>query len=551
MIRPSAAKLFAGGVMEVAAHRWSASLARLGCALLVAALLADCGNGGRRFYAACSNSDECESGLCFNGYCSASCLDSKTCGGGVCIDHTCAAVGSACEDGDPCTVGDSVVPGKCKPGKPKDCGPDNECQTMFCAAGVGCDAKPRSVGLSCKGSPLLACADGPLLSGGCKCSVWQGNPIGPWDVVSVSQGQTAVAPSGVTSLLGMGQRGNRIVLVGTAVQTADGSGVPRAWLGVINVTFQNLQTLAVDLGDASAPSRLLAVDSEARVAVGQVGASAALLRIGGLQSGSSPTQTDVLLPLVGPSVLRAVTFGAKGVLAGGSWQPAGAAISRCAVVRVAAVDDVAQLDQAQSASSAATQSAAEVPCALYGVAQTPAGWLAVGSQGPASSPQPIVVVAMPGVGAAVTLAQPQVLPLATVTAGQLLGISSDAGVAWGWATTATAARIGLVIGLDSAGKPTWQQLIKPAVADVDSQLVAGARWHDGTWLLAGSYGPSAQPWTLRTDGKTLSSQTFGGATGLTAALRGEGSFLLGGVAGQRAWVQRFGPTGESEAACPH
>ena len=45
----------------------------------------------RRFGASCGQDQECESGVCYGGFCSSSCSGSDECGGGVCIEKHCQA----------------------------------------------------------------------------------------------------------------------------------------------------------------------------------------------------------------------------------------------------------------------------------------------------------------------------------------------------------------------------------------------------------------------------------------------------------------------------
>lgn len=45
----------------------------------------------RRYGASCGQDAECESGVCYAGYCSSSCASSSDCGGGVCIEKHCQA----------------------------------------------------------------------------------------------------------------------------------------------------------------------------------------------------------------------------------------------------------------------------------------------------------------------------------------------------------------------------------------------------------------------------------------------------------------------------
>ncbi len=101
---------------------------------------------------ACEASDECDDqdpctvdGPCDGGACqgktAASCDD-----GVACTTDTCTPSAGcqhkphagACQDGDPCTVGDSCTEGVCKAGKAAICSDGNVCTDDTCTPGVGC-----------------------------------------------------------------------------------------------------------------------------------------------------------------------------------------------------------------------------------------------------------------------------------------------------------------------------------------------------------------------------------------------------------------------------
>ena len=65
-------------------------------ALTALALVALCAPGcaffkkkNRRFGSTCGQASECESGLCYNGFCSITCQNAKQCGSGVCVENVC------------------------------------------------------------------------------------------------------------------------------------------------------------------------------------------------------------------------------------------------------------------------------------------------------------------------------------------------------------------------------------------------------------------------------------------------------------------------------
>lgn len=100
----------------------------------------------------CSSNDECDdSDPCtVDGECDAGACQGKTpvvCDDGVdCTSDNCdPADGCAypprlgsCQDGDPCTVGDTCEAGKCKSGAPAVCDDENECTDDSCTPGIGC-----------------------------------------------------------------------------------------------------------------------------------------------------------------------------------------------------------------------------------------------------------------------------------------------------------------------------------------------------------------------------------------------------------------------------
>ena len=75
--------------------------------------------------------------------------------------------GFACDDADPCTVGDKCVAGACSPGVPSNCADDNPCTDDSCDPGVGClhvnNLAPCQDGDACTTSD--ACFEGDCLGG--------------------------------------------------------------------------------------------------------------------------------------------------------------------------------------------------------------------------------------------------------------------------------------------------------------------------------------------------------------------------------------------------
>ena len=105
--------------------------------------------------------DACVEGLCVNTYDEASCCTSDQCDiGGLCYDNgernpdspcqVCRVLQTAqgwstevgaCDDGDPCTVGDSCQAGVCQPGGAVDCDDGNACTDDVCTAAAAASTR--------------------------------------------------------------------------------------------------------------------------------------------------------------------------------------------------------------------------------------------------------------------------------------------------------------------------------------------------------------------------------------------------------------------------
>jgi len=97
----------------------------------------------------CTDGDACYEGACTGAPKDCSALDSD-CTVGVCAaDGTCEAlpVAGSCDDGDPCTLGDSCSAGVCE-GAAMDCSAlDAPCQQGVCVEGA-CEAQPVACGIN-------------------------------------------------------------------------------------------------------------------------------------------------------------------------------------------------------------------------------------------------------------------------------------------------------------------------------------------------------------------------------------------------------------------
>ncbi|MEO0322126.1 MAG: hypothetical protein AAF447_04170 [Myxococcota bacterium] len=121
---------------------------------------------------ACTVRDFCERGVC-TGRGGPDCTAFDTaCTVGVCEDATgaCRAepvpTGTACEDGDPCSVGDSCARGVCRAGAPLDCtGAGDDCNLGVCNPMSGaCEAIPLPSGTPCEDG--LVCTEGDRCTDG-------------------------------------------------------------------------------------------------------------------------------------------------------------------------------------------------------------------------------------------------------------------------------------------------------------------------------------------------------------------------------------------------
>jgi cysteine-rich repeat protein len=88
----------------------------------------------------CTIGDTCQNGLCTGGV-ALNCADDN-----VCTDDSCdpesgcvhAANSAGCQDGDACTIGDGCVDGTCVAGDPLVCDDGNECTADSCSPAWGC-----------------------------------------------------------------------------------------------------------------------------------------------------------------------------------------------------------------------------------------------------------------------------------------------------------------------------------------------------------------------------------------------------------------------------
>ena len=128
---------------------------------------------------ACSDGDACTLGdVCTQGACTSqstlNCDDENVCTEDSCdLDLGCNHVPTegACDDGNPCTVGDYCAEGACMPAGPLDCEDGNVCTTDGCYPGSGCSNVPNTA----------PCSDGDACSQGDQCAGGDCHPGGEVD----------------------------------------------------------------------------------------------------------------------------------------------------------------------------------------------------------------------------------------------------------------------------------------------------------------------------------------------------------------------------------
>ena len=123
----------------------------------------------------CTMADACKGGSCAAGAgtacddgdpCTVDSCDGKT---GQCVTKA-AADGASCVDGDACTTGDACAGGKCAAGKPTACDDDNACTTDGCDKLKGCTHLPDLVAqLPCYGGKDGTKGVGVCVGGLAKC----------------------------------------------------------------------------------------------------------------------------------------------------------------------------------------------------------------------------------------------------------------------------------------------------------------------------------------------------------------------------------------------
>jgi hypothetical protein len=110
--------------------------------------------------------DTCQNGTCQQGAVTVTCPQCQECDPttGTCTN---LANGTACDDGNPCTVNDTCQAGFCTPGAAKNCNDNNECTVDTCDPTTGnCVHTPVSNGTPCETGNL--CTTDTCQNGTCQ-----------------------------------------------------------------------------------------------------------------------------------------------------------------------------------------------------------------------------------------------------------------------------------------------------------------------------------------------------------------------------------------------
>lgn len=505
-----------------------------------------CAQKARRMFSSCTFGEDCETGQCYGGTCSRSCTSNESCAGGICIEQKCVALGAKCDDHNACTVSDIVTKTGCA-GAQITCDNSTPCQDIFCDAKVGCAATAKNIGATCEGSGLKACAAGGLATGGCKCSVWQSNPIGPYDKVSVTAGVTTTVPVGTVQVRAVAASGNNALLVGSARSTD--TGPTRAWLSAVNATRQVLFSIALPPADVTATSDSLAAiaASPSRFLLAGNSGNLALVATLANPNAVSLGQEAAVVHAVTVKQGAAVSIGAA-LEAGGSFAVVGSVGDAGMMLRGKHFNDGDFADPVQNVLKSATAAAADT-ATLGGVATHPKGWLAAGTAVEDGKSKAWLVFTESGFGGSVAS---EILEPFGASDVALHGVvrRDMQWLIFGKATIVSKAGVmtqtGYVAVLDTDRQIVWQQFLGPAgkpPADA-ARYVAATPFGATQWLLLMAFGSKGAPWAVRTDGVTAQPQAVGGATRLDAVASIGNAFVLVGAQELKAFVQRLGPSGE-------
>ncbi len=121
----------------------------------------------------CTLNDLCQAGVCTGGT-PKQCPPGGQCQVGACDEATdsCTTApgndGASCVDSDPCTLTGICSNGTCAPGQPVDCSfLNSECGVGFCDPQLGCVAMPLAEGAACDDGMFNPCTAGKCIQGTC------------------------------------------------------------------------------------------------------------------------------------------------------------------------------------------------------------------------------------------------------------------------------------------------------------------------------------------------------------------------------------------------
>ena len=425
----------------------------------------------RRLASSCVSDGQCDTGLCFNGFCSRPCVADSECGALLCLDLHCLPKEAPCDDSNACTIGDNYLTGTCT-GTTLNCAPPDTCATWSCDPAVGCTPTPRNEG--------AVCGDLERCSGGlCRCTRFERTPAGPGG----DGGQ----------LYGVHADGANVIAVGET--TAPGGG--QGWLLRLDPHGDEIWSKAIAAAHAAAgPARLSDVAPAADgswLAVGEAGdpPTGWLVRAGA--DGKVLGQDKAVFGSVDWASLHAVAAAPSGFLAVGA---ARAAATDAASTRgwLQRIDETGKPMWGQLLT---VKGKTDVPGVLYDVVAladaTPQRWHVVGEAGADAKT----------IGWTVAVADDLTetwnktfLPSGEERSG-FRGLLSrtDGGVdLYGWLRKAGGADRALQMRLDATGAPTTvttaagPQPWRIMSVSAGTRFVTATRFDDGGALAAGTTG---------------------------------------------------------------
>ncbi|MSP92847.1 MAG: hypothetical protein EXR79_13755 [Myxococcales bacterium] len=501
----------------------------------------------KKYFAACAQADECESGLCSDGHCSQPCVANPDCGSAaLCVDNTCRAKLAACDDGNFCTVGDVMAGGRCIAGDPLPCGPDDECRVWDCDKKKGCFANALHVDAPCNASATatqgpMRCAPGSTDTNGCRCAVWQGTLCGPGDDCKVGA-KVIDRPDEVAHAVAAGVGA---LLVGST--RPDPAGPRLGWVARTASTGKLLwsKTYSAAVGSPDqALARVVATSEGGWLAVGSGGGDGRpwalrLDAVGDVITSHLGNQAGVTL-----RGLAAVDGGWLAV--GTSKTPAGAA-----AVPIASDGKLAQAVPVTPLEGSAADAV------LHDLARAGSQWMGVGAVGVQGARRAWAVRLLASGGVAAQVVRPEGGFSESVMLGVVSGPDS------GWAGFGFARLLPGTPGT-AAAQLGWTCRVTASAAFEKDQYVSGEDGKDvafaagtvlptGGILAVGSRSGGEFGWTVRlTSGAALPFAKVDASRALVAAAIADDAVILAGVAKatQDGWLLRADFGGRDKCLVP-